>query len=336
VNDEGIVKLADFGASKRLANLQADLMMSMTVRGTPYFMAPEVFEEKYSSKADIWGIGCVAYQMTTGSPPWKEQGLSNPISLFNYIKRQNGAPSITYPGDAEQLSEGEKHVRTLFEAFMEKCYHQDPSKRPTARALLLEDPFFTEVHHELDEEQTPCRGLFSPSSETSSRDGHPSPAFSPPFLGSPSPTKQSQSRSVVKWKQSFRSPPKPKRKTTIGSPSPIRASPMRTARSPIPRSPYRPTSASKGSPSTDTSDWPTWARERHLALKKEQSTSQGTQQITDLLDSLAWSEDSNSTYGQNPFRRTSATNGKTAEGSTMLSNLGGLKLLDQSDATYEL
>jgi serine/threonine protein kinase len=338
VNDEGVVKLADFGASKRLANLQADLMMSMTVRGTPYFMAPEVFEEKYSSKADIWSVGCVAYQMATGSPPWKDQGLSNPISLFNYIKRQGGAPSMTYAGDAELLSEGEKHVRTLFEAFMEKCFHQDPSKRPTARALL-EDPFFTELHHELDEDQTPCRGIFSPCSDTSTGGGSPSTdgAFSPPFLGSPSPTVQSQSRSVVQWKQSFRSPPKqsfkspppPKRKNIIGSPNP-----MRTA---LPRSPFRP-SASKGSPSTDMSDWPTWARRRHLKLKKEQSTSQGTQNITELLDSLALSEDSNTAYGigPNPFRRTSATNGKTTEGSTMHSNLDGVNLLDQSDITYEI
>jgi hypothetical protein len=81
-----------------------------------------------------------------------------------------------------------------------------------------------------------------------------------------------------------------------------------------------PASASKGSPSTDTSDWPTWARERHLSLKKQQSIrSQGSQHITELMDSLALSEDSNSAYGPNPFRRTSATNGKTtAEGSTML------------------
>jgi serine/threonine protein kinase len=343
VNDEGVVKLSDFGASKRFSNLQADLMMSMTVRGTPYFMAPEVFEEKYSSKADIWGVGCVAYQMTTGSPPWKGQGLSNPISLFNYIKRQSGAPSMTYAGDDELLSEGEKHVRTLFEAFVEKCYHKDPSKRPTARALL-EDPFFTELHHGLDDDnQTPCRGIFSPCSDTSTRDGSTSPnaAFSPPFLGSPSPTKHSQSRSVVQWKQSFRSPPQPKRNNIIGSPSPMRASsmrvsPMRTARSPLPRSPYRPPSASKGSPSTDTSDWPTWARERHIALKKQQSTSQGTEQISELLDSLAMSEDSKSSYGPNPFRRSSATNGKTADESTMFSNLDGLKLLDQSDITYEI
>ena len=34
VNDEGIVKLADFGASKRLAQLQNDMMLSLTMRGS--------------------------------------------------------------------------------------------------------------------------------------------------------------------------------------------------------------------------------------------------------------------------------------------------------------
>jgi hypothetical protein len=54
------------------------------------------------------------------------------------------------------------------------------------------------------------------------------------------------------------------------------------------------------------------------------------------MDSLALSEDSDSAYGPNPFRCTSVTNGKTTEGSTILSNLDGLKLLDQSDISYEI
>ena len=72
VNDEGIVKLADFGASKRvqvaengtLMNID-DMMEDMTFRGTPFFMAPEVFEEKYGPKADVWSCAAVAHQMGT-------------------------------------------------------------------------------------------------------------------------------------------------------------------------------------------------------------------------------------------------------------------------------
>eukprot|EP00957_Ditylum_brightwellii_P194906 14848885-Ditylum_brightwellii.AAC.1 len=44
VSDGGVVKLADFGASKRVQSLEngtQDMMESLTMRGTPYFMAPE-------------------------------------------------------------------------------------------------------------------------------------------------------------------------------------------------------------------------------------------------------------------------------------------------------
>lgn len=64
VNDEGIVKLADFGASRQVQELQGGMLMTMTMRGTPYFMAPEVFEERYGYASDIWSVGCVAIQVS--------------------------------------------------------------------------------------------------------------------------------------------------------------------------------------------------------------------------------------------------------------------------------
>jgi len=121
VNDEGIVKLADFGASKKLKNLSSNMMMSLTVRGTPYFMAPEVFEEKYSAKADIWGVGCVAFQMVTAMPPWKELGFSNPISLFNHIKKQNGSPPMEHP-QKKSFSKRQKKFMGCAERFCSKMF----------------------------------------------------------------------------------------------------------------------------------------------------------------------------------------------------------------------
>lgn len=80
VNDEGVIKLADFGASRKICKsendsgtiiVMEDMVEHMTMRGTPYFMAPEVVEEKYRPKADIWSCACLAHQMCTASPPWK-------------------------------------------------------------------------------------------------------------------------------------------------------------------------------------------------------------------------------------------------------------------------
>ena len=51
----GTVKLGDFGISKVLENTCEG---AMTVVGTPYYMSPEVCENKpYSFKSDVWALG---------------------------------------------------------------------------------------------------------------------------------------------------------------------------------------------------------------------------------------------------------------------------------------
>lgn len=69
----GTIKLIDFGCAKRLAwaglnGTHSDMLKSM--RGTPYWMAPEVINESgYGRKSDIWSIGCTVFEMATGKPP---------------------------------------------------------------------------------------------------------------------------------------------------------------------------------------------------------------------------------------------------------------------------
>jgi calcium-dependent protein kinase len=41
-----------------------------TVAGTPFYMAPEVLNENYSSKADIWSLGVLLYTMVSGYLPF--------------------------------------------------------------------------------------------------------------------------------------------------------------------------------------------------------------------------------------------------------------------------
>lgn len=54
-DSNGNVKLADFGASKRLQTIRSGVGMK-SVHGTPYWMAPEVIkgDDPYTFKADIW------------------------------------------------------------------------------------------------------------------------------------------------------------------------------------------------------------------------------------------------------------------------------------------
>ena len=62
MDDIGRVKLADFGASTKIA--MGETQETATIKGTPYFMAPEVLSQsKYGRKGDIWAVGCTIIQV---------------------------------------------------------------------------------------------------------------------------------------------------------------------------------------------------------------------------------------------------------------------------------
>jgi len=58
---DGVIKLIDFGCAKKLCvNVTSDSpspLMLRSMRGTPYWMAPEVVnEEGHGTKSDIWQV----------------------------------------------------------------------------------------------------------------------------------------------------------------------------------------------------------------------------------------------------------------------------------------
>ena len=63
LTSNGTLKLGDFGISKVLQNT---LERAATVVGTPYYMSPEMYENRpYTHKSDIWALGCILYELCT-------------------------------------------------------------------------------------------------------------------------------------------------------------------------------------------------------------------------------------------------------------------------------
>ena len=53
------IKIGDLGVAKLLNQTHN---MAHTIVGTPYYLSPELCEEKpYNHKSDIWSLGCVLY-----------------------------------------------------------------------------------------------------------------------------------------------------------------------------------------------------------------------------------------------------------------------------------
>jgi serine/threonine protein kinase len=69
VSKDGACKISGFGCATRTATSIMDSLM-----GTVFWMAPEVVKARkdgYTSKVDIWSLGCVALEMWSGRRPWE-------------------------------------------------------------------------------------------------------------------------------------------------------------------------------------------------------------------------------------------------------------------------
>ena len=76
----GEIKLIDFGLSKRQKKAGEKLQ---TIAGTPYYMAPEVLNGNYDSKADIWSLGVLLYVFMSGYLPFQAE---NRAEVFKKIQ----------------------------------------------------------------------------------------------------------------------------------------------------------------------------------------------------------------------------------------------------------
>jgi len=61
------VKLIDFGLSKTYVAKDKALTDGV---GTIYTMAPEVLKGSYTSQADLWSIGVIAYMLLSSQMPF--------------------------------------------------------------------------------------------------------------------------------------------------------------------------------------------------------------------------------------------------------------------------
>ncbi|EFN53500.1 hypothetical protein CHLNCDRAFT_25736, partial [Chlorella variabilis] len=128
VDNTGLVKVADFGASKKLEDLVTVADGNKSVKGTPYWMAPEVITQTgHGRQADLWSVACTVLEMATGRPPWSTQYPSQVAAMF-HIASTKGPPEIP------------QHLSPECKDFLYLCFNRDWKARPLA-STLLRHPF---------------------------------------------------------------------------------------------------------------------------------------------------------------------------------------------------
>jgi serine/threonine-protein kinase len=71
INDEGLLKIVDFGVAAAATSGDTQLTKTGYVIGSPKYMAPEqILGKKVDHRADIYSVGVILYEMLTGTPPY--------------------------------------------------------------------------------------------------------------------------------------------------------------------------------------------------------------------------------------------------------------------------
>jgi serine/threonine-protein kinase len=71
VNEDGLLKIVDFGVAAAASSGDTQLTKTGYVIGSPKYMAPEqILGKKVDQTADIYSVGVIMYEMVTGIPPY--------------------------------------------------------------------------------------------------------------------------------------------------------------------------------------------------------------------------------------------------------------------------
>ena len=111
-----VIKVLDFGISKVLAETadhRAQHALTMTSVGSPMYMSPEQVRasKDLDVRSDIWGLGCVLYELLTGNPAFDALSVTE---LVSKILERDPAPVRSLRAD----------VAPELESIVFRCLHK--------------------------------------------------------------------------------------------------------------------------------------------------------------------------------------------------------------------
>jgi len=121
------VKVVDFGVVSRHAReaSAAQITTAGMIVGTPAFLAPELMSNQtFDGRADIYALGCVAFWLLTGRPPFEADDAMG--MLMHHAQTPAPAPSMM----------SEEPIPPQVDALVLECLEKDPLARPATAEVL--------------------------------------------------------------------------------------------------------------------------------------------------------------------------------------------------------
>ena len=127
VGEDGHIKLSDFGLSK------IGFSYKGSIKGTPDFIAPEVFKnETFSKMVDYWSLGCLVYEMIYGQPVFQ-------ASTIEARTRKILSADYKFPENVKVSEDAKNLIRKLWKV--------DVTQRLGSRGIdeIKGDPFYRSI-----------------------------------------------------------------------------------------------------------------------------------------------------------------------------------------------
>ncbi len=117
INEEGLLKIVDFGVAAAASSGDTQLTKTGYVIGSPKYMAPEqILGKKVDHRADIYSVGVIIYEMLTGTPPYTKG--DHMAVMYQHVQ-----------GKAKLCEELNPDIPPALAAVVRKCMEVDKLKR---------------------------------------------------------------------------------------------------------------------------------------------------------------------------------------------------------------
>mmetsp|Transcript_38436 Transcript_38436/g.125020 ORF Transcript_38436/g.125020 Transcript_38436/m.125020 type:complete len:214 (+) Transcript_38436:1140-1781(+) len=116
--------------------------MTMSMQGTPVYMAPEVLrQDRYGKPCDVWSFGGLLVHIATRRPPFAallENGRCTPLDLLNKVTKGEMRPTSNPGGLPGVLCFSQAEWPQAVAQLAEACFAFDPLERPTFEEVVDE------------------------------------------------------------------------------------------------------------------------------------------------------------------------------------------------------